>query len=158
MAALQRLQARHRALGGLLGLQRLDLQSRADGAGLLLGRLLGDPSARREHHREAWAVEQTAPLRPEAGGAAGGERRGPAGQRRIVPARSSRPAAAEAPTEVLIVASRLKEYIRAKSGMKTSERVLAPLSDIVRRVCDEAIGNARREGRTTVLDRDIPGD
>jgi histone H3/H4 len=34
--------------------------------------------------------------------------------------------------------------------------VLAPLSDIVRRVCDEAIRSATREGRRTVLDRDIP--
>jgi hypothetical protein len=36
--------------------------------------------------------------------------------------------------------------------------VLAPLSDIVRRVCDEAIRNAQRSGRMTVLDRDIPSD
>ena len=58
--------------------------------------------------------------------------------------------------EVLIVASRLKEYIRAQSGFNTSDRVLPFLSDIVRRLCDEAIRNASREGRMTVLDRDIP--
>jgi histone H3/H4 len=57
---------------------------------------------------------------------------------------------------VLIVASRLKDYIRAKSGYNTSDRVLEPLSEIVRRVCDQAIENARRDGRMTVLDRDIP--
>jgi hypothetical protein len=57
---------------------------------------------------------------------------------------------------VLIVASRLKEYVRARSGFKTSEGVLGPLSDIVRKSCDEAIKNAERAGRTTVLDRDIP--
>jgi hypothetical protein len=62
------------------------------------------------------------------------------------------------PPEVLIVASRLKEYVRARSGYNTSDRVLGPLSDIVRPVCDQAIANARREGRTTVLDRDIPED
>jgi hypothetical protein len=56
----------------------------------------------------------------------------------------------------LIVASRLKDYIREKSGFNTSDRVLSPLSAIVRRVCDEAIRNAGREGRRTVLDRDIP--
>ena len=57
----------------------------------------------------------------------------------------------------LIVASRLKDYIRARSGgFNTSDRVLDPLSDIVRRVCDQAIESARREGRMTVLDRDIP--
>jgi histone H3/H4 len=36
--------------------------------------------------------------------------------------------------------------------------VLEPLSDIVRRVCDQAIENARRDGRMTVLDRDIPNE
>ena len=62
------------------------------------------------------------------------------------------------PHEVLIVASRLKEYVRARVGYNTSDRVLEPLSDIVRRIIDEAIDNARRDGRMTVLDRDIPGD
>jgi hypothetical protein len=74
-----------------------------------------------------------------------------------------RPAAAPAvepreAEEILIVASRLKDYIRGKSGFNTSDRVLAPLSAIVRRVADEAIRSARREGRMTVLDRDIPVD
>jgi hypothetical protein len=64
--------------------------------------------------------------------------------------------APERPAEVLIVASRLKDYVRAQSGFNTSDGVLSPLSDIVRRVCDEAIRNASREGRRTVLDRDIP--
>jgi len=49
----------------------------------------------------------------------------------------------------------LKQYIHGRSGFSTSERVLDPLSEIVRRVCDEAIENAAREGRKTVLDRDI---
>jgi hypothetical protein len=60
------------------------------------------------------------------------------------------------PEEVLIVASRLKAYIRASSGYSTSDRVLEPLSRIVRRLCDEAIRSASREGRTTVLERDVP--
>jgi histone H3/H4 len=60
------------------------------------------------------------------------------------------------PREVLIVASRLKDYVRARSGYNTSDRALAPLSDIVRQVVDQAIENARREGRMTVLDRDVP--
>jgi histone H3/H4 len=60
------------------------------------------------------------------------------------------------PEEVLIVASRLKEFVRAASGYNTSDRVLEPLSEIVRSVCLEAIENARRDGRKTLLDRDIP--
>jgi hypothetical protein len=104
------------------------------------------PSA---NHREAWAVEKTspagsAPARPAAG--------------KSPPARSTPApkAPSAAPEEVLIVASRLKDYIRASSGFSTSDRVLAPLSVIVRRLCDEAVKSAAREGRTTVLDRDVP--
>jgi hypothetical protein len=100
-------------------------------------------------HREAWAEERTAPAHQESVDAA-------AKQRRLV-----RPGSAPAPTppgadDVLIIASRLKDYIRAKSGYNTSDRVLLPLSEILRRVCDEAIRSAQREGRRTVLDRDIP--
>ena len=104
------------------------------------------------NHREAWAVERRAPNTPEPGAAPPAESRGP---RRIVvspPAKKPDPA----PLEVLIVASRLKDYVRARSGYNTSDRVLEPLSDIVRRVVDQAIENARREGRMTVLDRDVP--
>ena len=60
------------------------------------------------------------------------------------------------PEEILIIASRVKDYVRARSGLNTSDRVLDPLSDVVRRVCDEAIRNAERAERKTVLDRDVP--
>lgn len=105
------------------------------------------------NHREAWAVERRAPtsLDPEAAAAAAA-----AGQRRLVRPAQSAPAPPPVPTEVLIVASRLRDYVRAKSGYNTSDRVLEPLSEIVRRVCDQAIENARRDGRMTVLDRDVP--
>lgn len=120
------------------------------------------------NHREAWAIEKTAPntresvesAAPSAGSGSRGGKSTPASerapQRRVVrpdpPASSSNPAQ----QEVLIVASRLKDYVRERSGMNTSDRVLEPLSKVVRRVCDEAIANARRDGRKTILDRDIP--
>ena len=108
------------------------------------------------NHREAWAVEKTAPATPE-DGAAGAKAAPPkSGRRRLVRPESSAKPTPEVPREILIVASRLKDYIRARSGYNTSDRALAPLSDIVRRVCDEAMENARRDGRTTVLDRDVP--
>jgi hypothetical protein len=108
------------------------------------------------HHREAWAVEKTAPrsLEPEEKAASQPGPGARTGTRRLV--RPQSPAPDPAAREVLIVASRLKSYVRARAGYNTSERVLGPLSDIVRRVCDQAIENARREGRMTVLDRDIP--
>ncbi len=57
--------------------------------------------------------------------------------------------------EVLVVVSKLKKYIRARSGMKTSDGVAAVLSDRIRRLCDDAIENARADGRKTVKDRDF---
>jgi len=122
-------------------------------------------------HRESWAEEKRSPSRAEAARQAAAEAAGetPARKPRRVIAEKPRSAAKSGmasaagqsaasapPEEVLIVASRLKEYIRARAGYKTSERVLGPLSDIVREVAEEAIRNARADGRMTVLDRDIP--
>lgn len=118
-------------------------------------------------HREAWAEEETAPRTPEpATGSRPSPRPSPdpPGRRPpkrtlakpAAPATPAAPASDPLPREVLIVASRLKDYVRARSGMNTSDRVLGPLSDIVRSVCDEAIRNAERDGRKTLLERDVP--
>ena len=58
--------------------------------------------------------------------------------------------------DVLIVVSKLKNYIRTASGMNTAGNVAPVLSDIVREVCDRAIENAKADGRKTVMDRDVP--
>ncbi len=58
-------------------------------------------------------------------------------------------------SEVLVVASKLKNYIKQKGEMKTSSGVLQVLSDRIRGLCDEAIASANRDGRKTVLDRDF---
>jgi histone H3/H4 len=58
--------------------------------------------------------------------------------------------------EVLVVASKIKNYIKDAGDMKTSGNVLQALSDRLRSLCDEAIQSARSDGRKTVLDRDIP--
>lgn len=62
---------------------------------------------------------------------------------------------AAAVDEVLVVVSKLKKYIRAKSGMNTSDAVVSVLSDHLRHVCDLAIQKATEDGRKTVLDRDF---
>lgn len=59
------------------------------------------------------------------------------------------------PHDTLVVASKLKEYIRAKSGMNTSANVLERLSDIIRVQCDKAIERAQSDNRKTVMDRDF---
>ena len=57
--------------------------------------------------------------------------------------------------EVLVVASKVKSYIRARSGMNTSAAVLEVLSNKIRGLCDEAVERAKTEGRKTVMDRDF---
>jgi hypothetical protein len=59
--------------------------------------------------------------------------------------------------EVLVVISKVKAYIRAKSSMNTSDAVTEALSDLVRTTCDQAIEKAKGEGRKTVMARDISG-
>jgi hypothetical protein len=119
-------------------------------------------------HREAWAEEMTAPrtAEPAPAKSAGAAKSTPSKtsesrtpRRTLVREKEGGAPAGSGPEparEVLIVASRLKDYVRARSGMNTSDRVLGPLSEIVRQVCDEAIRNAERDGRKTVLDRDVP--
>jgi len=121
-------------------------------------------------HRESWAVEATAPRRAEfersqaqsSGTSSPAAPPSPAGRerRRIIP--DSRQAggasgqrAATSSDDTLIVMSKLKSYVRAVAGMNCSDRVAAPLSDAVRRLCDEAIAEARADGRKTLLDRDF---
>ncbi len=58
--------------------------------------------------------------------------------------------------ETLVVITKVKNYIRAQSGMNTAGSVTDALSDQVRRLCNQAIENARKDGRKTVMDRDLP--
>ena len=57
--------------------------------------------------------------------------------------------------EVLVVVSKLKNYIRATSGMNTSGGVAATLSTLVKALCKQAVENAKKDGRKTVMERDF---
>jgi histone H3/H4 len=57
--------------------------------------------------------------------------------------------------EILVVVSKLKKYISDRSGMNTAQSVMSVLSDRLRKLCDQAIQEAQREGRKTVMDRDF---
>ncbi len=107
-------------------------------------------------HRKAWAVEQTAPMSLEAETKPSSAVPRNQTRKQAVQSVAPQEAKTDLPNEVLIVASRLKEFIRARSGFNTSDGALDPLSEIVRHVCDEAIQRAARDGRKTVLARDIP--
>jgi histone H3/H4 len=61
----------------------------------------------------------------------------------------------EGKSDTLVVASKLKAYIREKSGMNTSAAVVDVLSTKLRRLCDQAIERAKSDGRKTVMDRDF---
>jgi hypothetical protein len=58
--------------------------------------------------------------------------------------------------DMLIVISKLKKYIKDRSGMNCSDAVAEVLSDHVRALCDDSIRAAGRDERKTVLDRDVP--
>lgn len=58
--------------------------------------------------------------------------------------------------DMLIVVSKLKKYIKDRSGMNCSDAVAEMLSDHVRAICDDSIRAAARDERKTVLDRDVP--
>ena len=62
---------------------------------------------------------------------------------------------ASEPQEVLVIASRLKEYIQKKSDFNTSASVMDVISHHIRIISERAIDNARAEGRRTVMDRDF---
>lgn len=57
--------------------------------------------------------------------------------------------------DVLVVASKVKKYIKDKADMNTSASTIEALSEAVAKLCDQAIENARGDGRKTVKDRDV---
>ena len=61
----------------------------------------------------------------------------------------------EYPKEILIVASKLKSYVKDRYDINTSAGVMDKLSDLVRELTDRAVSNAKAEGRKTLMDRDF---
>ncbi len=57
--------------------------------------------------------------------------------------------------EILVVVSKLKNYIKNKGDMNTAGNAAEKLSEIVRAHCDKAIEAAKKGGRKTVMDRDF---
>ena len=103
------------------------------------------------NHKSAWAEEERAPKEAYSEDLP---------RRRIVSSKSATPSVAttnnsDLPNDILIVVSKLKNYIKARSDMNTSADVSEALSDIVRSYCDQAIEEARAQGRKTVMGRDF---
>ena len=100
-------------------------------------------------HRDSWSIERTAPSREVWEWEQGGRNTEESETEEKMDEK-------DIEKEVLIVVSKLKGYVKAKSGgMSTSADVLDALSDKLRRACDEAIQSARQDGRKTVMARDF---
>lgn len=105
------------------------------------------------NHKSAWAEENRSPrkedYKPESDESA---------PRRIIvgakPSEAGVSLGSANEEDILIVASKLKQYIKDKHDMNTSANVMEILSKIVRRHTDQAAAKARSEGRKTVMDRD----
>ncbi len=57
--------------------------------------------------------------------------------------------------EALVVASKVKNYIKSTGDLKCSAKVIDVLSDKIREILDEAIEAAVKDKRKTVQERDI---
>ncbi len=101
-------------------------------------------------HKDAWAQELIAPEKPDSDTNASESRITTA--RLVIPKQNSK---AEIPHDILVVASKLKEYIRVRSGLNTSANVLERLSDMIRLQCDKAMERAMEDRRKTVMDKDF---
>lgn len=104
------------------------------------------------NHKSSWAEENRSPKKEEVQMAHNDSGHAP---RRIL-VQSNQPSnkSDDDSNEVLIVASKLKQYIKDKYDMNTSANVMEALSRDVRRLTDRAVEKARSEGRKTVMDRD----
>lgn len=103
------------------------------------------------NHKSAWAEEEKAPSK-EASIAE--QKREP---KRIIVS-NSKPSTQQNsnyPKDILIVASKLKAYVKERYDMNTSAGVMDKLSDLVRELADQAVSNAKNEGRKTLMDRDF---
>jgi histone H3/H4 len=123
------------------------------------------PSA---NHREAWAVEETAPSRAEwlaeqqtdeqdHRERTSEPRSAQPPIRRVVATGAAPHAQEQVPQsgEVLVVMSKLKAFIREHAEMNTSDRVAGVISDHLRELCVRAVRAAGEDERKTVLDRDF---
>lgn len=61
-------------------------------------------------------------------------------------------------SEVLVVASKVKKYIKQNGDCNTSAETLDALSKAVVRLCQNGVEKAKSEGRKTVMARDIQVD
>ncbi len=89
------------------------------------------------NHRDAGAFERKAP--PQA----------------AEPAQDLKAQPESLESDILVVVSKVKKYIKDQSGMNTSDAVMDLLSNQIRALADRGIESATQHGRKTILDRDF---
>lgn len=57
--------------------------------------------------------------------------------------------------EVLVVASKVKKFVKDEKGLSTSKDAINQLSNRVQSICLKSIENAKKSKRKTVMDRDF---
>jgi len=116
------------------------------------------------HRNSAGAVEMIAPSREEHEkemqaeiGSTDDSRSEQTAKRVIVRDQSSiRPSTSGVKIDVLVVASKVKKYIKDMADMNTAASTMDELTERILLLCDKSIENARADGRKTVMDRDVP--
>ncbi len=101
-------------------------------------------------HKSAYAEEERAPAVQEN---STHEEERP--KRRIVSSPSPQGQSSNLPMDTLIVVSKLKAYVKAKSDMNTSGDVPDELSHFVRAIVNLAVEEAYKDGRKTLMARDF---
>ena len=98
------------------------------------------------NHKSSWAEENLSPKLPEETNESHTPRR------ILITSKSNK---TEVEHEILIIASKLKQFIKDKHDMNTSANVMEVLSDLVRNHCNNAVLKAKSAGRKTLMDRDF---
>ncbi len=60
--------------------------------------------------------------------------------------------------DILVVTSKVKKYIKEKSGFNTSSETVQVLSEAIQKLCERGCESAKTDGRKTVMARDIKID
>ncbi|MCB0339115.1 MAG: hypothetical protein KDD53_05905 [Bdellovibrionales bacterium] len=111
-------------------------------------------------HRESWAEDAVAPLKPSSTESTSVPVRKVAGDtsvRRIIADEKASDAVPnrKIKTDVLVVVSKVKKLIAEQAEMNTSQCCIDALTDKVVDECLKAIVRARESGRKTVMGRDV---
>lgn len=58
-------------------------------------------------------------------------------------------------SDVLVVTSKVKKFIKETGDCNTSSETIAVLSEAVKALCQKGVDSAKADGRKTVMARDI---